>query len=289
MDNNIKSKIKLVVDSASDIDQQEAEQLGVTLVPMEITFGGEQYLDGVTLSHNEFFNKLVESNEFPKTSQINSQRFTEVFTALTKDGSDVLCILISSKLSGTYNSALAAAKNFGEKVWVVDSLNVCIGERILIQYALQLMDKGLSIAEIVVELNHKKSRIQLVALLNTLKYLQKGGRISKMVAFAGTLMNVKPVIGIIEGEVKLTGKALGSKKGNNLLVQQINKSGGIDFTMPYATAYSGFSDHLLQKYLADSGALWQDHTDQVPTYMIGSTIGAHAGPDAIAVAYFSQQ
>ncbi len=289
MENTAKSKIKLVVDSASDIDQQEAEQLGVSLVPMEITFGEEQYLDGVTLSHTEFFNKLVESSEFPKTSQVNSQRFAEKFTELTADGSTVLCIVISSKLSGTCSSAMTAAKAFGEKVRVVDSMNVCIGERILIQYALQLIAKDLSINEIVAELNEKKNKIQLVALLNTLKYLQKGGRISKMVAFAGALMNVKPVIGIIDGEVKLTGKALGSKKGNNLLVQQINKSGGIDFTMPYATAYSGFSNDLLQKYLADSAALWQDHTDKVPMYMIGSTIGTHAGPGAIAVAYFSNK
>lgn len=283
-----KTKIKILVDSASDIDQQEADKLGIYLVPMEVSFGEEQYLDGVTLSHKEFFDKLVETDIFPKTSQINSYRFTEQFTEMTKDGSAVLCIVISSKLSGTCSSAQTAAKPFGEQVQVVDSMNVCIGERILIQYALQLVAKGLALNEIVKELNAKKTKIQLVALLNTLKYLQKGGRISKLVALAGGLMNVKPVIGIIDGEVKLTGKALGSKKGNNLLVQQITKSGGIDFTMPYATAYSGFSDDLLQKYLADSADLWQDHTDQVPAYMIGSTIGTHAGPGAIAVAYFSK-
>lgn len=282
-----KTKIKILVDSASDIDRQEANKLGIEMVPMEVTFGEEQYLDGVTLSHKEFFNKLVETSIIPKTSQINSYRFTEKFTEMTKDGSSVLCIVISSKLSGTCSSAQTAAKAFGEQVQVVDSLNVCIGERILTQYALQLVAKGLSLAEIVKELNAKKTKIQLVALLNTLKYLQKGGRISKFVALAGGLMNVKPVIGIIDGEVKLTGKALGSKKGNNMLVQQITKSGGIDFSMPYATAYSGFSDDLLQKYLADSADLWQDHTAQVPTYMIGSTIGTHAGPGAIAVAYFS--
>ena len=127
-----------------------------------------------------------------------------------------------------------------------------------------------------------------MALLGTLEYLQKGGRISAVTAMSGAILQIKPVIAIMDGEVKMIGKAMGSKKGNNLLIQLIEKSGGIDFQMPYATAYSGMDDSLLQKYLKDSASLWEDELDHIPSYCIGSTIGTHIGPGAIAVAFFAK-
>ena len=129
--------IKILVDSASDIDVNEAKNLGIEMIPMEVTFGDEEYLDGVNLSHKEFFEKLIETNIFPKTSQINEYRFNEKFEEMTKDGSEVLCITMSSKLSGTFNSAKEASKKYNDKVVVIDSNNVCIGERILIFYAIR--------------------------------------------------------------------------------------------------------------------------------------------------------
>lgn len=280
--------IKLIVDSASDIDAAEAGKRNLIMIPMEISFGDETYFDGVNLSRNEFFEKLIETDIFPKTSQINKFRFSEEFEKAVRDGSDVICITMSSKLSATYQSAADAAKKFGGKVRVVDSKNVCIGERILIDYAEKLINDGSSADEAVSRLNAVKGKIRVLALLNTLQYLQKGGRISLMTAFAGGLLNIKPVVAVKEGEVRLAGKALGSKKGNNLLVQLIEKSGGIDFDMPYATGYSGLSDGLLKKYLCDSAYMWQNQTDSVPSYQIGSTIGAHVGPGAIAVAFFAK-
>lgn len=280
--------IKLIVDSASDIDAQEAEKRKLIMIPMEITFGNESFYDGVNLSRNEFFEKLVETDIFPKTSQINKYRFDEAFKNAVADGSEAVCITMSSKLSGTYQCAADAAKKYGGKVRVIDSKNVCIGERILIDYAQRLIEAGRTLDEIESELNVAKGKIKLLALLNTLQYLQKGGRISLVTAFAGGLLNIKPVIAIKNGEVKLEGKALGSKKGNNLLAQLISKCGGIDFDMPYAVAYSGLSDELLKKYLSDSGAFWKEQTDSVPSYQIGSTIGTHAGPGAIAVAFFGK-
>ena len=169
----------------------------------------------------------------------------------------------------------------------MDSLNACIGERILLQYALRLVKEGGSAAEIAAELDEKKSKIQLLAVLDTLKYLRKGGRISSVAAFAGEMLSIKPVVRVEKGEVRLAGKALGSRKGNNLLNQLVSTCGGIDFGMPVALAYSGLSDAVLQKYIADSEALWKGKTDALPTYMIGSTIGTHVGPGAIAVAFFA--
>ena len=281
--------VKILVDSASDIDLEEAEKLGISLLPMEVRFGDEEFLDGVNLSHRKFFEKLVESVELPKTSQINEFRFEESFRKLTENGDEVVAIVISSKLSGTYNCAKKASEAFAGKVEVVDSLNACIGERILIQYALRLAKDGKrSAKEIAKELDDKKGKIQVLALLDTLKYLKKGGRISSVVAFAGEMLSIKPVVSVVKGEVKLVGKAMGSKKGNNLLMQLVEKCGGIDFDMPYALGYSGLSDEYLKKYLKDSEILWKDKTENVPSYMIGSTIGTHVGPGAIAVAFFAK-
>lgn len=281
--------IKILVDSACDLEQSDAEALGVFLLPLQIRFGEEEFLDGVTLSHRAFFEKLIETNTLPQTSQINEYRFEEAFSELTADGSEVVAITLSSKLSGTHASAVKAAKEFGGKVHVVDSLNACIGERILLEYAVRLVKEGrLGAAEIAAELDEKKGKIQLLAVLDTLQYLRKGGRISSVTAIAGEMLSIKPVISVVRGEVKLVGKAMGSKKGNNLLNKLVSDCGGIDFTMPYVLGYSGLSDEFLQKYIRDSEALWKEHTDHVPYYLIGSTIGTHVGPGAIAVAFFAK-
>ncbi len=280
--------VKILVDSSCDFDKEEAEKYGVEMLPMEVTFGDTTYLDGVNLSHKEFFEKLIESVEIPKTSQINEFRFSEAFEKLTQNGDEVVAIVLSSKLSNTYNSAVKASKKFGGKVFVVDSLNACIGERVLILYALKLIKQNKSASEIADELNKKKKNIKVLAVLATLKYLRKGGRISSLAAFTGELLSIKPVVAVVDGEVKLVGKAIGSKKGNNLLNQEIEKCGGVDFEMPYCVAYSGLSDTFLQKYLKDHAHIWQHETNEIPTYMIGSTIGTHVGPDAIAVAFFKK-
>ena len=283
--------VKILVDSASDVTEEEAKNLGISMLPMEITFGDETFLDGVNLSHERFFEMLIESADLPKTSQINEFRFNEEFEKLTSDGSELVVITLSSKLSGTYNCARNAAKNYAGKVFVVDSLQATIGIRILCEYAIRLVKENRSAKDIAKLLDDKKAKIKLMAVLGTLKYLKKGGRISSLVAFAGEMLSIKPVVSVVNGEVKLVGKAMGSKKGNNLLTQLVEKSGGIDFSMPYALAYSGLSSEYLNKYLKDSKPLWEEHIDKIeniPSYMIGSTIGTHVGPGAVAVAFFAK-
>lgn len=283
--------IKILIDSASDIDNEEAKEKGIDIISMIVNFGEEEYLDGINLSHTEFFEKLIESNELPKTSQINETRFAEKFSELTQNGDEVIAIVISSKLSGTYNCAVKASEKFNGKVFVVDSLEASIGERVLCDLAIRLVKENkLSAEEIVKVLNDKKEKIQVLAVLDTLKYLKKGGRISSIAAFTGELLSIKPVISVVNGEIKMAGKALGSKKGNNLLNQLVQKCGGIDFDMPFALAYSGLSDSYLQKYLKDSSSIWSGKVEEkhIKSYMIGSTIGTHIGPGAIAVAFFSK-
>lgn len=278
--------IRFIIDSAADIIPSEAEALGLIHIPLKVMFGEMEYSDAVDLTHKEFYEKLIEGDEFPKTSQINPNTFASVFRKVVDDGDTAVVITLSGKLSGTYQSAMIAAEDFEGKVFVVDSENVCIGERILIQYGLKLRDQGFHSSEIAAELDVQKKHIRVLALLDTLEYLKKGGRISAAVAFAGNVLSIKPVIAVENGEVSLVGKARGSKKGNNLLRELIANCGGINFDKPYALAYSGLSDHLLQKYIEDSAEIWAPHAEKLPISSVGCTIGTHVGPGAVAVAFF---
>ena len=276
--------VHIITDSGSDVKGTVDEN--ITIVPLRITFGEEDYYDGVTLSHQQFYEKLIESDEFPKTSQVSPFEFENVFRAVQEAGDTAVVITLSQKLSGTYQSALMAAEGFGDIIKVVDSKSVSLGEGILVQYAAALRDAGQSATEIAEKLEEKKQDICVIALLDTLEYLKKGGRLSKAAAFAGGLLSIKPVLSLAEGEIVVLGKARGSKQGNNMLIQMIEKSNGVDFNMPLMLGYSGLSDAILKKYILDSEALWAGNADKLNITTVGGTIGAHSGPGAIAVAYF---
>lgn len=278
--------VKIVIDSASDITPQQAQELGIIHLPLKVIFGQEEYEDAVNLSHREFYEKLIESDTLPTTCQIPPDTFDQAFRKITEVGDTCVALTISSKLSGTYQSAVIAAQEYPGKVFVVDTLNACIGERILALHALNLANAGHSAEAIAAELEERKRKIRLLALLDTLEYLKKGGRISKATALAGSLLSIKPVIAVENGEVVMVGKARGSRQGNNLLRELVDKCGGINFDLPYCLAYTGLSDALLQKYIADSAQLWEGHTDHLPISTIGCTIGTHVGPGAVAVAFF---
>ena len=279
-------KIRIITDSASDLLASHRPE--VTVLPMTITFGEEQFRDGVDLTHRQFYEKLIEGEDLPTTSQIAPAQFEEAFRAAVEAGESVVAVVLSSKLSGTYQSACIAAEEFPGKVFVVDSANATIGERVLVERGLELMDQGLDAAAIAARLDEEKTDIRLVALLDTLEYLKRGGRVSASVALVGGLLAIKPVVAVRDGEVVVLGKARGSRNGNNLLVQEIQKT-GVDFSRPYLLGYTGLNDSLLQKYIADSAALWEGHTDALPTGTVGGTIGTHVGPGAIAVAFFQKR
>lgn len=280
--------VRIVVDSACDLGKEKASELGIEFISLKTIFGEKEYLDGDELSGKEFYEKLIESDELPTTSQATPFDFEKVFQSIVDEGDTAVCITLSSKLSGTNQSANIAAADFEGKVFVVDSENVTVGEQILVLYAVALRNQGRCAEEIFDLLNEQKKNIRVIALLDTLEYLKKGGRISSAAAFAGTLLSIKPVVTVKDGEVVILGKARGSKNGSNFLNQQIANGNGINFDMPYSLAYTGLSDELLQKYIKDSAHLYQDCTDTLPICIVGSTIGTHVGPGAIAVAFFER-
>lgn len=275
--------MRIIVDSTSDLTPEIKKQ--VHIVPLTVHFGDEEFIDGVTIDHKQFYEKLIETDVHPSTSQASPAAFEAEYEKAKAEGAVV--ITVSSKLSGTYQSAVIAAEEY-ENIYVVDSTSVAIGASILVELAVRLANQGLEAKEIARQLEEAKEKIILVALVDTLEYLKKGGRISKSVAAFGTMLNIKPVLAVEDGEIQVLGKARGSKMGNNMLVQQIDKAGGIDFTKPVLLGYTGLSDAMLLKYIEDSRHLWEGNLTELHYTTIGSVIGTHVGPGAVAVAFFKK-
>lgn len=276
--------LRIITDSASDIPQSDPN---VTVVPMTVTFGSTEYRDSIDLDANGFYDLLVEGDVIPTTSQISPGAFSEAFERATREGDDVVCVTLSSRLSGTYQSACLAAEPFGDKVFVVDSKNVTVGESVLVRRAVQLAKEGLSAREVASRLDAEKDDVRTIALLDTLEYLKRGGRVSAASAAVGGMLSIKPVVAVRDGAVEVIGKARGSKNGHNLLVKEIQRGNGIDSSRPLALGYTGLDDSLLRKYIEDAGWLWEELVEELPVHQVGPTIGTHAGPGAIAVAFFS--
>ncbi len=278
--------VKFVIDSASDVLPDEAAALGVAHLPLKVVFGETEYADAVTLSHREFYEKLAASKVFPSTSQLTPGEFSACYESLVAAGHSVVVITVSSKLSGTYQSAMIAAADYPGKVFVVDSLSAAVGERILLERGLQLAEQGASAEEIAGILDEEKSRVRVIAMIDTLEYLKKGGRISAATALAGGLLSIKPAIEVRDGEVAMAGKARGTQQGSVLLKNTIEQYGGVNFDMPVALVYSG-TDEALRAFIANTPELWAGRTE-LPCYSLGCAIGAHIGPGAYGIAFFER-
>lgn len=278
-----KMKVRIIVDSTADMAPRYRGR--ATVAPLTIHFGGEELIDGVSIDRRRFYERLVESDELPTTSQASPAVFQQLYEDAKRAGESAVVITISSKLSGTYQSACLAAADY-ENVYVVDSLSAAIGTGILAEYAIGCAEAGMDAVSLAAHLEQKRADICVIGLLDTLEYLKRGGRISKTVAFAGGLLSIKPVVTIQDGEIALIGKARGSRQGNNLLVEKIHACGGIDFQLPILLGYTGLSDAFLRKYVDDSRALWEHGTDSLDEALISGVIGTHTGPGAVAVAFF---
>lgn len=275
-------KVRIMTDSGSDFPRPFPANL--TVLPLSIRFGDEEYLDGVNIDHRTFFEKLAGSKELPSTSLVSPAVFEEAYEEAEKAGETVVVVALSGRLSGTCQSAVLAAEG-RENVFVVDSLNATLGEQILVKYALRLADSGMPAHEIAEALEQAKSHVRLMGVTDTLEYLRKGGRISGTVAFVGEALGIKPVLTVKDGEVVMLGKARGPKNADNFLIQEIRRS-GVDFAMPICLGYTGLSDATLQRYIEASRSIWEGNVDSLPISTVGATIGTHVGPGAIIVAFF---
>jgi DegV family protein with EDD domain len=278
--------IRIITDSASDIEQNELE--GVTVIPMNVTIEGVTYRDGIDLTKDEFFEKLETSEVMPSTSLIPPQIFIDEYEKVKEAGDEAIVLPVSAGLSGTYQSAVTAADEF-DNISVIETGLVTAPLKLLVVRCKQLIDEGKSRAEIVDILEKEKERIAVFASVDTLKYLHKGGRISKTVAIAGGLLNIKPILTLEDGKLISIGKARGSKQSHVFLDQKVKEVGGIDFTMPYATGYSGTDKSKLLEYMEDNANLVNAAPGEIEIVQIGTAVGTHAGPGAVLVTFFTKE
>ena len=273
--------IRIIVDSTADLTPQVRERVAV--VPLTVHFGEEEFVDGVDITGRQFYEKLETARELPTTSQATPYAFSAAFGRAVADGEEVVALVVSSRLSGTYQSAVIAAEDYPGQVHVVDSRSIAIGLAVLTEYALRLVDEGRSGAEIAAMLEQKREQVRLMAVVDTLEYLQRGGRLSKTAAIAGGILSIKPVIGLVDGEIRVLAKGRGNKQANMLMNQEISKA-GVDGTMPMLLGYTGTSDDLLHAYRQSSGDLWPEAAE---ASVVCGVVGTHAGPGAVAVAFFA--
>lgn len=277
--------VRIITDST--VDLTPALKARVKSVPLSVRFGEKEYQDGVTITAEKFYEMLVKSEELPTTSQPTPAAFEDAYREAVEAGDEVVCITISSRLSGTYQSATIAADEFPGKVFVVDSRTAAIGSGILAEYALQLADQGMGAEEILHVLMEKRKYVRLYAIVDTLEYLKKGGRLSSTVAIVGGLLSIKPIICVDEaGEITVPGKARGMKSAFAQLNQLSSQNGGVDETMPVMLGYTGESDQNLRKYMEENTEMWAPDTQNT---IVGAAIGVHVGPGAVAAAFFSKE
>lgn len=277
--------VRIIVDSGSDLLPGAAHEMGVTALPLVANVDGVEYRDGIDLERDEFYELLEKTGSFPKTSQVSPHAFAEAFKEARAAGDEVVAITLSSALSGTYQSAKLAQAMAGEEgIYVVDSLSATYVIAVIAEYACALRDEGLSAKQIADELEHFKHRVKLFAVLDTLEYLQRGGRLPKAAARLGEAAKLKPVVTLTEkGEVGLVGAVLGRKRALDALAKNAAKH-PVDASFPAMSIYSygTKSCEKMEQRLSDQGIALEDRRQ------IGFVIGSHIGPGAYGVVYVEQ-
>lgn len=279
--------IRILTDSASDILPTEAEQLGVTVIPLNVTLeDGTVLRDGVDMTPSAYYEILAGCRKLPTTSQPSPELFENFFLEAAAAGDEVIGIFLSHALSGTYQCAkLAADMANVDNVLFVDSGHVCLSEALLVRLAVQLRDSGKTAGQIAAILEHAKEHLHLVAAIDDLKYLRKGGRLPAAVAVAGGMLGIKPLITIQDGKVAMAGKARGLPGAYVALFKKVEEMGGINPAFPALAGYTVSPREVtpIQTYLRDN--LQQE---DLLVRQIGCVIGTHAGPGAFGIAFFDK-
>ena len=275
--------VQIITDSTSDLTAEELRELGVHVIHMRVIFEDGVYTDGVDITKEEFYAKQAEAKVLPKTTQVNPGEFCDAFQPLLDTGDEVVAILLSSKLSGSFQSAVIAKDMVegAERLHLVDSLNVTLGEGLLVREAVRLRDAGKSGAEIATAIEALRSRVRFVAFVGTLKYLKMGGRISASTAALGTMLNISPVVAVVDGEVKSVGKVRGSQKI-------------MAYTLDFAKEYPVDTRHCVVFGHSRCQETMEAYRDKVTAALgirdwawdeLGAVIGTHAGPGCYGLAY----
>lgn len=277
--------VKLIVDTGCDLSLTQAQALDVTLVPMTVHFGDQEYRAGFDLSSEEFYNRLAAAPVLPTTSQPTPYDFEKAFQAVKDAADEAVVLCVSSALSGTYQSAMIAAAEYSDCIYVVDTRAVTVAQRLLLNYAISLKNHGASAREIAEEIDRKKADVCAFGAVETLEYLIKGGRLSKAAGTVGSVLGIRPILSLSDGALAVSGKARGPKAAISMthaLIAQL----GVDFSMPVGLGYTGNDPSVIHPYLNSPDSVWNGH--DVPVYNVGSTVGTHTGPGLFLAAFFKK-
>ena len=277
--------IRIVADSSCCISQEDAKKMNIEIIPLPIDFDNETFLDGVTLSTEDFYKKLAVSKVLPTTSQPSPLEFIERFEEVKKSGDSILVITLSSKISGTYENACLYKKENGyAKIEIVDSLTTISAMEMIVKEAVRQRDNGMNVHELADHLNKFKLRTKIIAAIDTLEYLYKGGRLSGATKIIGTMLNIKPIIAVIDGYVKMVDKKMGFKNALDHVFNCAIK-GNIDTNYPVCVQYSVNKERAVKitERLHEAGI-----TD---TYLeeISGIVGTHIGPNACTIVYIEKE
>ena len=274
--------IKIVVDSASSIPPQVAKHLGIHLIPMKVAFGEETYLDGVTLDGPGFYERLATNRPLPITSQPSAGEFFDLFQSLTADGSQVLCVLISHLLSGTLSSAEAARDMLPDRsIHIFNTLSASIGQGLMGLAAADMAAAGQPIEAILAELERMRSEMRVFFVVDTLEFLQRGGRIGGAAALVGTLLKLKPLLHIANGRVEPLEKVRTKQKALERMLDLMEEKVGSGTPVWSAVAHTNCPDQAAD---LENTVKARFNCLRVFTAEAGPTIGTHAGPGVLGIA-----
>ena len=277
--------VKVVTDSCSDLPPGVAKELGISIVPLNVYFGDESFKDGVDISAEEFYERLIKGPTLPKTTAPAPGAFVETYDELASDADGIISIHISKKLSGTYDSALLAKQQLSKKILVevIDSLTVSTAEGLLVIKAAQAAREGASLSEIMNSIKTTVPRTHLLFLLDTLEYLHKGGRLGKAQALLGSMLNIKPLLHIHDGEVHPLERVRSRQKAVSRLIELTKQYTPLEeMALLYTTDPSELD--TLEKDLANLAP-----RSKALRARIGPTIGTYGGPQAVAVALIEKE
>ena len=278
--------IKIITDSTSDIDIEYAKTLKIEVVSLKVIIDGKDYKDRIDLQPSNFYELLEKSSVLPTTSQPSPQDFLDLYEDAKNQGDSIIVITLSSQVSGTYQSA-CIAKDLADynNIYVIDSFNATQGLRLIVEKAVKLRNEGKSVQEIVNIIEEYKHRVHILAVVDTLEYFYKGGRLSKTSATMGTLLKFKPIVGLEDGKLVLISKARGTQKAISKIIDIIHEIGDIDLNEPICIGYTG-NDDGLDKF---EDILKNEFHFSNPSHgFVCTVIGTHAGPGARLIAYISQ-
>ncbi|WP_297131412.1 DegV family protein [Terrisporobacter sp.] len=280
------SNIKIICDSLSDVNKDYLEQYDIDVVPLTVILDGKEYRDGIDIKPEEFYKILREQNVHPKTSQATYAQFKEIFDKYTNEGKTVLYLSGSSAATGTCQSAIMAKNDSEGDIHIYDTYNLTFGAGIFVVKAAELINEGKSIEEVFEELDKLKEKFILMFTVDTLEYLQKGGRISSTKAAVGSILNIKPILEVKDGLVSQAGQVRGKKNAINKMVDLIKEKLGNDIEQD--EVYIGYSDDLKEKEKLTQIVTEVFKPKKIEYFIVGTCIGAHSGPGVSGILCFKK-